>query len=55
MKPTNQLKEPCIQYILNQMFWMKSTIMKVKHPPYYPNLVSYNFFLFPKLKMHLKC
>ena len=30
-------------------------IMQARHPPYLPDLTQYDFFLFPKLKIHPKC
>jgi transposase len=35
-------------------FLAKKLIMKLDHPPYSPDLVPYNFWLFPKLKTALK-
>ena len=33
---------------------VKYRLVQVQHPPYLPDIALYNFFLFPKLKIHLK-
>jgi len=37
-----------------QAFLAKNNITKLPHPPYSPDLALCDFFLFPKLKTHLK-
>jgi len=45
---------PCYTTISVVEFLPKKAIPVVPQPPYYPDLSTCDFFLFPKLKLHLK-
>jgi hypothetical protein len=45
---------PCHSSITVREFLTKNKITTVEHTPYLPDLALCNFFLFPKIKIHLK-
>jgi hypothetical protein len=40
--------------VLTQQFLAKYKTAVIPHPPYYPNLVPCDFFLFPEMKLKLQ-
>ena len=44
----------CHTSLLVQQFSSNKNIMVCPHPPYSPDLASYDFWLFPKVKMTMK-
>jgi len=45
---------PSHNSVLTQQFLAKNKMAVIPHPPYYPDLVPCDFFLFPKTKLKLK-
>jgi hypothetical protein len=45
---------PSNTYVLTQQFLAKYKMAIIPHPPYYPDLTPFYFFLFPKVKLKLK-
>jgi len=37
-----------------QQFWAKNNMDVIAHPPHSPDLVPCDFFLFPRMKSHMK-
>jgi hypothetical protein len=45
---------PSLTLVLTQQFLAKYKMAVIPHPPYSPNFMPCDFFLFPKMKLKLK-
>jgi hypothetical protein len=51
----DQRNAPSHTSVLKQQFLAKHKMAVIPHPPYSPDLAPCDFFLFPKMKLKLKC